>query len=332
MGRMRVVVMGGSGFLGGHLLAALRAHGATARADLFSVGLTGMEPLVPCAVVTGDRRAPGFVERLVADIRPDLWFDLAVYTAHDAAALVDAWRRIPTAARVVVAGSVAEYGDLCGASVPVSPDAPLLGTGSYAEGKIAAWNVCREAHARHGFPVFWGVLPQLWGPHDTHGRDCLFGRRILSGRPVILRGNGRTLLPDGFAATVAEGLVHAATIPESAGTRANVAGPGRLTPLRFVSWTAAALGLRPRVRHLEPMALAESQRAAGWTFATPFSDCDCALDTSWLQRHGFTPRRTARQGVVLTARWHRDAQSAPARRFEQQQADDLAEHGTLTTR
>lgn len=328
---MKAVVVGATGFLGTHLLSALAQAGVT---NVLAVARTprpvraGLDAdSMKITFVAGDSTDPGFVQALMKAQRPQVWFDLAVFEQTAMENLVQAWRKTPSVSRFVIAGTIAEYGFENSGRVPLPETAPLDGRGTYALGKIRAWQHGCKAVADHGFPLTWAVLPQLWGEHDPHGRDAVIGHRLSKGLAVVLRGNGRTLMPDGYAATAATAMAHLALKCEDPPTRVNIAGPKPLTPLQFVHWTAQCLGLDPKLTHIphKQVALFESQ--SGQRFRNPFSDSDFLLDLTTLNKTGFIPPFSPRQGVGRTARWHASNNSPTAPAFNQ--ADALVAHLSL---
>jgi len=230
--------------------------------------------------------------------------DLAIFHAGEMEDLISLWSRLKPPTVFSAAGTIAEYGLSGRLTLPVAEDAPLRGEGPYARGKIGAWLAGKAAFERHGFPLSWGVIPQLWGPGDSHGRDAAYVGAILDGKPVALRGHGRTLIPDGYVEHAARGLVHVVRRPEAAGRRANLAGLWPLTPLSFVRWIAAALGREVRIRHVPHRVMAAAQKGAAVPFRPVFGDYDLTLALTRLERWGFRWPFSAREGVIRTALWH----------------------------
>ena len=325
---MKAVVVGATGFLGAHVLQAL-AHSPVD--SVVAVARTkrplATPPGLPAEFVGGDSTDFSFVRRLMQEERPDLWVDLSIFDAGTMQNLANAWRETPTVRRFVAAGSIAEYGFQTSPRCPVKEDASLAGEGPYAKGKIQACQIAREAASQHGFPICWTVIPQLWGEHDQHGRDCIVPYRLARNLPVVLRGNGRTAMPDGWAGTVAAAMVHLATTCDAPPIRVNVAGPQILTPLQFVHWTASVMGTRPRLLHLPHKLVSKFESETGKRYRNPFADGDFCMDLSVLQSTGFLPSATARQGAEATARWHHEQQSRPDPAFDL--ADELQKQLSL---
>ncbi len=298
----RAILVGGAGFLGSHVAACLRQR-LGSDAEILVVG-RNPQPAPPGTVpVAGDRDDAALIADL-ARRKPDLWFDLALFQPAQMASLVQSLAAADCRPRLVVAGTVAEYGLSRKLPVPVPESLPQTPESPYGRGKADAWELGRTEATRAGIGLTWAVLPQLWGPGDRHGRDALFVRQILADAPLLLRGSGRTLMPDGYVETAAAALVHLALAGDAGVGRFNVAGFQPLSPLTFIRWAAGALGRSARVLHAPHRALADAERETGTRYRPVFGDFDLVLDLGRLRRSGFQPELTSRVGVERTAAWH----------------------------
>jgi len=304
------VVVGGTGFLGSHVASILLDRGFTVTV-VGRRGPSGVPGRVKGArVVRGDRRDPEFIRTLM-DTGPDLWIDTAVFSADDALALTESWRQgSPT--RFVVAGTVAEYGIHLKPKMPLCEDQPLYPEQGYGEGKVAAFECLKSASSNMGFPFTWAVLPQLWGEGDPHGRDAVLVGAIKEGRPIILRGDGLTDLPDGFVVSAAEAMVQLAEEGACQGLRVNVCGPDPLTPMGYVREAARALDRTFTVVHVDPPVLASLEEEAGLEYRPVFGDMNVTMERTRLEAAGFAPSVGWKEGVARTARWHAENSTAPA--------------------
>ncbi len=164
---MRALITGMTGFVGGHLIAALAAQGAeihgTLRTDIVEVapaGTTGHE---------ADVTDPDAMAAVVAEVRPDRVFHLAgaASVGHSfvdpegtwhinvegTRAVLEALRRDAPDARMVIALSGDEYGLVPLDELPVTEDSPLRPNNPYAESKVAAEGVCVEYRNDYGIQV-----------------------------------------------------------------------------------------------------------------------------------------------------------------------------------
>jgi GDP-4-dehydro-6-deoxy-D-mannose reductase len=267
------LVTGGTGFLGPPLARELGDNGF----DVTAVGRSG-----------GDVTDPGAMRRLVAEARPTHVFHLAGIRdgALDELLRVNAWGTVNVleavaeeapAARVLVVGSAAEYGETT--SEPVGEDHPLQPLTDYGVAKTAQELAAAAVGARRGLHLTRVRLFNVLGP----GEPTSFVASAIAGRiAAIQAGTADPPLRTGDLSTrrdfvdvrdVARALRLAATRGE-AGAVYNVCS-GTATPIRtLVEKLLAVAGLDiPLESTPEPAVLnvrghagsAERLRAAtGW--------------------------------------------------------------------
>ncbi len=205
---MRVLVTGGAGFIGSHLVEALLARGDEVRVldafdDAYDPALKRRNVAAfRDRVVEGDVRDPAAVARLVegvdavahlaarAGVReslrsPALYQDVNV---RGFAVLLDAARR--AGARVVFASSSSVYG--ASTPLPFREDAPAdRPVSPYAASKRAGELLAHAAWAGWGLPVTCLRFFTAYGPRQRPGMAIArFFRLARAGRPLPVFGDG----------------------------------------------------------------------------------------------------------------------------------------------
>jgi GDP-4-dehydro-6-deoxy-D-mannose reductase len=277
----RALVTGGTGFLGPPLGRELVASG-------FEVTAVGRS--------SGDVTDPQAMRRLVAETRPTHVFHLAGIrdgnldellrvNVWGTANVLEAVAAEATGARVLVAGSAAEYGET--SREPVGEDHPLRPVTDYGVAKTAQEFAAAAVAARHGLHITRVRLFNVVGP----GEPTSFVASAIAGRiAAIQAGTADPPLRTGDLSTrrdfidvrdVARAL-HLAATRGDAGAVYNVCS-GTATPIRkLVEELLAVAGLDIAVDSTpEPAALnvrghagsAERLRAAtGWVPEHPLRD------------------------------------------------------------
>ncbi|HEY8486515.1 MAG TPA: NAD-dependent epimerase/dehydratase family protein [Limnochordales bacterium] len=257
MGRGRVVVTGGAGFIGSHVAEAFRAEGwAVAVADDLSRGRqSAVPPDAELWVV--DVGTARFAE-LVAAFRPDVVVHLAAQVSVAASVeqpQEDARRNVlgtvavaraawqAGARRLVAASSAAVYG--IPHRLPVPEEHPLQPLSPYGVSKLATEQYVRVLAEQAGRE--WCVLryANVYGPRQRSegeaGVVAVFARAALRGQSLPVHGDGGQTRDFVFVADVAEATLRAACVPRAAGQVFNV-GTGRETAVLELArrlWAAA---------------------------------------------------------------------------------------------
>lgn len=206
---MRVLVTGGAGFIGSHLVRALLARGDQVRVlDNYSTGrrenLAGLSGSL--SVLEGDLRDPDAVDEAARGVE-QIFHQAAMVSVpqstHDPVActavnvqgslnVFDAARRTGVT-RVIAASSCAVYGD--SDALPLAEDGEITSLSPYAASK-RAMEVYAEMYARtFDLPVVSLRYFNVYGPGQNPASDYaavipIFIRRALEGRPLIVHGDG----------------------------------------------------------------------------------------------------------------------------------------------
>jgi len=254
---MKILVIGGTGFIGPHLVRELSRMGHSV--SVFHRGRTPTH--LPAESILGDRRD-------LAALRPkaDVVIDLILSSGAQAESLMEAFRGV--ARRVVAASSIDVYracGVLHGSEegplepVPLTEDSPLrtkLQTYPPAQvrmlQKLFGWiddeydkiPVERVILGDAELPGTVLRLPMIYGPGDHLCRFHPVLKRIDDGRRVILFEEGWAAWrsPRGYVENVAAALALAAVSERAAGRVYNVAETPAFSELDWAGKIAAATG------------------------------------------------------------------------------------------
>jgi len=308
-----VLVTGGTGFLGGHLVRRLVALGARvhilARPRSSPERIADVLPSVK--ILAGDIRARRSVAAAVAAAEPEYVFHLAAYgvdprrrdpttiVATNVVGLVHllaALRAVPYR-RLVNTGTCFEYGNR---RAPIPETAPVDPLNVYAASKVMALHLCRLHAAQHGENIVTLRPFTFYGPGERADRliPAVIGA-IIAGRPIRITA-GRQTRDYTYVEDMAAAFVSAAVAPGAAGQVLNV-GTGRDLPVR-----AIAERIRQILESSVPLEIGTVPTRAddAWRL------CADARKARALLR--WRPRVVFEEGVRRTAAWLRA--QAPSRR------------------
>jgi GDP-L-fucose synthase len=303
----RVLVTGGGGFLGSHLVELLAARGD----DVFVARRRDYD------LTRFDE-----TERLFSDARPDLVFHLAAevggiganrenpgrywYANLMMGAHVLELARLHETAKVVLAGTVCAYPKFT--PVPFSEDDLWNG---YPEETNAPYGVAKKSvlvgaqayREQYGTNAVFLLPANLYGPRDNFDLDtshvipALIRKMLDADGQVVLWGDGSPTREFLYVADCAEGLLLAADrydAPEPVNL-----GTGVETPIRELAETIAELtGFRGEIV---------------WDTSMPNGQPRRQLDASRAESlFGFKARTSLREGLAETIAWYRASSRVPA--------------------
>jgi UDP-glucose 4-epimerase len=257
-----VLVTGGAGFIGSHLVEALAAQGRTVRVlDDLSTGqasnldhIAAKPELIRGCVTDADavaRAAEGcevvFHLAALASVAKSVEDPPASHAACATGALnvLNAARKAG-ARRLVYAGSASAYG---GASDPAGQDedTPLVALSPYAAAKLAGEFYAQSFAHTYGFETVRLRFFNVFGPRQRadspySGVIAIFAALLASGRTPTIFGDGLQSRDFVFVTDVVQALLLASEVPGVSGRVYNVGTGGSVTLLDLIRELNAILG------------------------------------------------------------------------------------------
>jgi UDP-glucose 4-epimerase len=302
------LVTGGAGFIGSHLVDAIRALGRPVRVfDDFSTGqaaniAAGVE------VVEGSVTNPAAVEAAVNGC--EVVFHLAALASvaksvedpplsHAVCAtgtlhVLNAARKAGVR-RVVYAGSASAYG---GASDPAGQgeDTELVALSPYAAAKLSGEYYCQAFASTFGLETvrlrFFNVFGPRQRPDSPYsGVIAIFTGALSNGRTPTIHGDGLQSRDFVYVSDVADALIRAAETPGVSGRVYNVGTGSSVTLLDLVRELNAILGTKAVPNHGPPR-------------AGDIRHSRAKIDRIRAEL-GYTPRVSFAEGLRHTLEWYR---------------------------
>ena len=229
---MKVLVTGGSGFIGRSVLEELLLRGH----DVISLDL--IEPSITVPFLVGDIRDLETLRKAARGVDAIIHLAAIVSAVEAMEKPLDTFRtnvegtlNVAEAARrenvkVIYAGSVAVYGEP--KILPVSEDHPVHPTNVYGSTKLAGESILLGYSGSYGLPVTSLRFFNVYGPHMKPGPYAgviyKFLERMREGKPLRIEGDGKQTRDFVYVEDVAKAVVLAL---ESDATGVYNVGTGR---------------------------------------------------------------------------------------------------------
>ena len=206
---MKVLITGGAGFIGSHLVRLLQAKGeGVAVADNFSTGLRENLP-DGTAVYECDVTSPELANVFEA-VRPDAVVHLAGQTTVHVSMAdpeLDATQNVIGSVhvleqarhcgvkRVIFASTAASYGDVAEDHLPIDEFEPLAPLSFYGLSKVTVERYLDLYHKAYGLDYvvlrFANVYGERQGDGGEGGVISIFTKRVAQDEPITIFGDGK---------------------------------------------------------------------------------------------------------------------------------------------
>jgi len=306
---MRVLVTGGAGFIGSHLVDRLVALGHEVIVlDNFSTGRTGNLPHVidteNLRVTRGDIRH--FSKSILKRVRKvDRVCHLAARTSVQESIrnpiatsdvnlvgtlrVLEAARKLG-AERVVYASSAAVYG--IPETLPIIEGARVAPISPYGASKAASELYCTAFEENHGIEAVSLRIFNVYGPRQTSshyaGVISIFARKILRRLPPIVFGNGSQTRDFVFVTDVVDGTI--AALEKTIRSRVFNIASGKETTILQLAKKMQEIAGSPQGLKFNPPRRGDISRSVA--------------DITRAQTElGFTPRTSLSDGLSTTIEW-----------------------------
>ena len=305
----KVLVTGGAGFIGSHLVEELRRRGETVRVvdSLITGRRDNLAHVSGVEFVEGDLADLDVARRAVAGM--DFVLHQAAIPSVPRSVAdpitsnrnnVDATLNVLVAARdagvrrVVYAGSSSAYGNA--AALPKREDMPTAPLSPYALQKLVGEQYMVMFTQLYGLETVTIRYFNVFGPRQDpsspySGVISLFTRALVEGRAPTIYGDGEQTRDFTYVSNVVDGVLRACEAPGASGAVINVATGGRISLNELFRTLARILG-----SSVEP-AYAESRVGD-----VRDSQADIALARQLL---GYTPLMSLEEGLRRTVDWMR---------------------------
>jgi nucleoside-diphosphate-sugar epimerase len=293
---MRVLVLGGTEFIGLHVVRALRRDGR----DVAVLNRGRRRERLPDGVrtIVADRKDHAALRAALGGERFDAVVDVtwAPTTGEDVEALLDALADRAGHVVFVSTGRVYDHAR----PIPFAEDTPRsLYWGDYARHKIAGENALMRRHRTGGPPASIVRPTHVYGPMNTRDNETFFFDRLVRGRPILVPGGGGWLRQFGHVEDLADAIAGMLGVPQAFGQAYNVTGEEIVSQVGLVEVIADVID--------RPLTLVHCPAELAPPFGQNLTyDCHAVYTTTRIREDlGIRPRYTLARGIAQTWAWYR---------------------------
>lgn len=307
-----ILVTGGAGFIGSHLVDRLSLENRVVVIDNLSSGsLSNLEKSKDrITFIKGDVLDRALLKDVVAEVEfvfhlaanvgnirsiKDPYFDMEV-NIKGTINLLEACRN-SNIKRLVYSSSAAIFGEA--RHLPIDEEHPLNPESPYAVSKLAAEKYCFAFYKVDGVPVTSLRYFNVYGPRQESSEYAnvilIFLNRIKDGKPLTIFGDGNQTRDFVFVEDVVEANIRAATQPAAVGEIFNIATGSENSVKQLISILNELSGKENPIIHAEPRAgevrhsranIEKAQRILGYNPETNLKE---GLLLTWkeeMEKHG----------------------------------------------
>lgn len=247
---MKILVMGGSYFIGWHLVKRLAKEGH--KVWVFNRGTKQRDYPRNVHSIIGDRNdVPRMLESL-NKFKYDVVFDISASKGEHTEVMIRNFK-----------GKISRYFHISTAAVylqseifPIKEEFPVGKHhvwGVYGGNKLDCENLLLDAHRHLRFPVTIFRPSYVYGPENYIARERFLYERLIKSRDILIPGDGNALIQLGHVFDLTDAWIAALSNSKSVGQIYNVSGEEYITLNGLVQLAGKILQKNPQIVHVDPL-------------------------------------------------------------------------------